>query len=116
MMSSRFPGSAATRREDDLPSRRLCTTKQRRHCLRCRHGTEALSLHAAPILVPAQEFPEATQPPVNRHLSVAEIFDERPPEKKRAITECLVTVKAQVFENQRECGESGAQSVRGEIE
>src|ERR1700682_2997528 len=77
---------------------------------------EALSLHAAPILSSAQEFPEATQPPVNCQLAVAEILDERPPEKEGAVAERLVAVKAQILQNQRECGERGTDSVGSEIE
>src|SRR3979409_1909930 len=102
MISSRFPGNAATSREHDLPSRRLCTTGRLRHYLRCGDRPEPLSLHAAPILVSAQAFPASTQPLGPRHLPVPEMFDERPPKKKRAITEGLVAVKAQIFENQRE--------------
>src|ERR1700716_1522826 len=77
--------------------------------LRHRNRMEAFSLHAAPILFSAQKFPEATQPPVNRQLAVAEILDERPPEKEGAVAERLVAVKAQILENQRECGERGTE-------
>src|ERR1700680_711051 len=77
---------------------------------------EALSLHAAPILFSAQEFPEAAKPPVHGHLPVAEILDEGPPEEEGAVAECLVPVKAEILENQRECGERGAEPVGSEVE